>query len=218
MIPYEFDAERFSRWMAYVLRHNPERYGLKPDEHGYVDLWEFIRIASARYPEMNAERLRDFIASSGAARFEIASSRVRARYGHSIPVKPVGQPVDPPRFLYYGTEAARADAIHAGGLTPVDRRILHLSTTQDEALAIARRKTDQPQVFCVHAQEASRAGIAFYREGALYLVSHIPAQFLSLAPPSPLEAGDVTPGEAERPTPPTAGRDPEPLPGPLLDS
>jgi len=35
---YEFDAERFSRWMAYVLRHNSARYGLQPDRHGYVDV------------------------------------------------------------------------------------------------------------------------------------------------------------------------------------
>lgn len=51
MIPYEFDAERFSRWMAYVLRHNPARYGLSPDRHGFVDVEEFLRIAQRRYPK-----------------------------------------------------------------------------------------------------------------------------------------------------------------------
>src|SRR3989338_2737314 len=124
MIPYEFSAERFSRWMAYVLRHNPDRYGLQPDPHGFVDLEEFVRVARHRYPNLNPDRLRQFIAEYGAARFEITGNQVRARYGHSIAVSPVGDPVEPPERLYYGTEAARSEAIRAGGLSPLDRRIL----------------------------------------------------------------------------------------------
>jgi putative RNA 2'-phosphotransferase len=182
LTPYEFDAERFSRWMAYVLRHNPERYGLQPDRHGYVDLEEFLRVASQRYPELGASRLQELIASTASARFEIAGGRLRARYGHSIPVEPVGPPVEPPEFLYYGTEAARTEAILAGGLRPMDRRILHLSATSDEALSIAQRKTQSPAVFRAEAARAHRAGVAFYRESGLYLVAHIPAEFLSLEP------------------------------------
>jgi len=178
MVPYEFSAERFSRWMAYVLRHNPDRYGLQPDRHGYVDFEEFLRVARRRYPELTPERVRDLIASSGASRFEVTGGQIRARYGHSIPVEPVGPPVDPPPSLYYGTEASRAEAILTEGLTPVDRRMLHLSGTAEEAVAIARRKTDHPAVVRVLAQEAHRAGIAFYRESTVYLVAHIPAQFL----------------------------------------
>ena len=68
MIPYEFDAERFSRWMSYVLRHNPDRYGLQPDRHGYVDLDELLRIAQRRYPSMTPERLRALTDGAGAAR------------------------------------------------------------------------------------------------------------------------------------------------------
>lgn len=178
MTPYEFHAERFSRWMAYVLRHNPARYGLQPDRHGYVDLEEFLRAAGHRYPDLTPDEVRGLIASSGASRFEVTGERLRARYGHSIPVEPVGPPVEPPPSLYYGTEASRAAAALAGGLEPVDRRMLHLSGTADEALTIARRKTDHPALLRVLAQEAHRAGIAFHRESTLYLVSRLPAQFL----------------------------------------
>jgi putative RNA 2'-phosphotransferase len=182
MLPYEFDAERFSRWMAYVLRHNPERYGLQPDRHGYVDIDEFVHIAKHRYPELSPERLREFVGATGSARFEIAGGQVRARYGHSIPVEPVGEPVAPPAQLYFGTESSRVPAILSGGLSPVDRRVVHLSVSMEEAFAIARKKTDQPAVFRVLAKEAADAGIAFYRESSLYLVSHIPARFLAVEP------------------------------------
>ena len=197
MIPYEFSAERFSRWMAYVLRHNPARYGLQPDRHGYVDLEEFLRIAKHRYPDLAPDELRELIAASGTARFEVAGGQVRARYGHSIPVEPVGPPVEPPPVLYYGTETSRAEAALADGLQPMDRRMLHLSGTADEALSIARRKTDRPALLRILAHEAHRAGIAFYREGAVHLVSHIPAQFLAPeALPAPIGQAPPVPDSA----------------------
>jgi len=187
MIPYEFNAERFSRWMAYVLRHNPARYGLQPDRHGYVDFEEFLRIARHRYPDLAPDAMRELIAMSGTARFEVAGGQVRARYGHSIPVEPVGPPVEPPPVLYHGTEASRAEAALTEGLAPADRRMLHLSGTADEALSIARRKTDHPALLRILAREAHAAGIAFHREGAVHLVSHIPVQFLKPeALPSPV--------------------------------
>ena len=182
MLPYEFNAERFSRCMAYVLRHNPSRYGLTPDRHGYVNVEEFVRIARSRYPDLDPQRLQEFVAANVPSRFEVTTTQIRARYGHSIPVEPAGAPVEPPPYLYFGTEAARAPTILAGGLSPVDRRVVHLSTTIDEALALAKRKTDRPAVFRVRAQEAHQAGLAFYKESSLYLVSHIPAEFLAPEP------------------------------------
>ena len=182
MIPYEFNAERFSRWMAYVLRHNPERYGLEVDRYGYVDVEAFVKIAQRRYPDLNPDRLRDLIASSGTARFELIGDRVRARYGHSIPVEPVGPPVEPPQKLYYGTDAGRFEPLLVDGLNPSDRRMLHLSTTRDEALTLARRKTGQPAILGILAREAHDSGVSFYTEGAVYLASHIPARFLQREP------------------------------------
>ena len=178
MIPYEFDAERFSRWMSYVLRHNPARYGLQPDRHGYVDFDEFFRIATRRYPQVPAERLRELIETSGAGRFELSGNRLRARYGHSIPVEPSGAPVEPPPQLYHGTGADEAQAILRDGLAPIDRRMVHLSETVEDAIAVARHKTSQPVVLGVLAQDAHRSGIPFYHEGKVYLAARIPPEFL----------------------------------------
>ncbi|MBI2105052.1 MAG: RNA 2'-phosphotransferase [Candidatus Omnitrophica bacterium] len=194
MIPYEFSAERFSRWMAYVLRHNPDRYGLQPDRHGFVDYEAFLQIAARRYPGLGAEQLRELIESGGTARFEVAGGRLRARYGHSIPVEPAGPPVEPPPALYHGIDADRAEPLLSEGLAPADRRMLHLSATVDEALAIARRKTERPAVLRVDAQAAHRAGIAFHHEGAVYLADRIPPIFLRLEP-LPVSISPAPPSE-----------------------
>lgn len=190
MIPYEFNAERFSRWMSYVLRHNPARYGLSPDRHGFVDLEAFLAVARRRHPDVTVERLKALIETGARSRFEMTESHVRARYGHSIAVEPLGEPVEPPERLYHGTEPARQDGVRAEGLRPIDRRMVHLSSTIDDAIAVARRRTSEPLILRIAAQDAHRAGVAFYREGTIYLVAHIPPEFLkveplSAAPPSP---------------------------------
>lgn len=180
MIPYEFNAERFSRWMAYVLRHNATRYGLQPDQHGYVNVEEVLRAAGSRYPKLNATWFHEFMESSGDRRFELVGGRVRARYGHSISVEPVGPPVKPPAQLYHGTEATHIDAMLSSGLQPMGRRMVHLSQTKEEALAIARRRTARPALILVKAGLAHEAGVTFYREAKVYLTAHIPASFLQM--------------------------------------
>ena len=166
--------------MAYALRHNPSRYGLEPDRHGFVELAPFVSIATRRYAELTEERLRQLVKGPLAQRFEIVEDRLRARYGHSIPVEPVGEPIEPPELLYHGTASDRTAALFSEGLKPMDRRMLHLSETIEDALSVARRKTDQPAVLRVLARQAHVRGIAFYREGRVYLVKEIPSEFLAL--------------------------------------
>jgi putative RNA 2'-phosphotransferase len=180
-VPYEFDAERFSRWMAYVLRHNPGRYGLQHDRHGFVSLELFEQIARRRYPQVEPGTLRELIAGAGQ-RFELAEHRLRARYGHSIPVDPAGAPMEPPPQLYYGLDGGQVEGMLREGLHPIERCLLHLSTTPEEARAVASRKSPQPALLCVDAQAAHRAGVLFYQEGPLYLTLAIPASFLRIEP------------------------------------
>ena len=182
MMPYEFDAERFSRWVAFVLRHHPERYDLKADRYGYVNLDELLRAAVRRYPDQTLQDLRGLIEERGRERFQVSGLQVRARYGHSIPVEPMGDPIAPPATLYHGTEAGRRDAAFSSGLRPMDRRMIHLSDTVEDALLVARRRTEQPLVLSIDAQAAHQAGISFYREGKVYLAFYIPAKFLALEP------------------------------------
>ena len=66
--------------------------------------------------------------------------------------------------------------------------IITSDKTSEEALAVARRKLDRPALIRIRAQEAHRAGVAFYRESKVYLAAAIPAPFLTLDPqpePSP---------------------------------
>lgn len=178
LVPYEFDSERFSRWMAYVLRHNPTRYGLQADAHGFVDVDAFVQIARRRYPQASEETLRQLIGAA-SGRFELVENRLRARYGHSIPVQPASQPVPPPAFLYCGIDAMRLPAVLAEGLKPLDRQMLHLSDQVQDAWAMIRRKTPYPAVVRIDAARAHSEGVRFYLEQKVYLAASIPAAYLA---------------------------------------
>lgn len=180
VIPYEFNAERFSRWMAYVLRHNPSRYGLEPDRHGFVDLEAFMAIAKQRYQDVSLEQLETLLKAGPRNRFEIASGRLRARYGHSIPVEPAGDPIEPPKWLYHGTEAMRVAGVRQDGLRSMERRLVHLSATLEDAIGVARRRTENPVIMKIAAKEAHEQGLHFFLEGSVYLASYIPAKYLSV--------------------------------------
>lgn len=197
MIPYEFNAERFSRWMAYVLRHNPARYGLESDRHGFVDFEAFLSIARRRYPDVTPDQLKALIDEGARQRFELLGSRIRARYGHSIPVEPPGEPVEPPERLYHGTDAAHRDRVMAEGLQPVDRRMVHLSVTVEDAISVTSRRTPEPVILRIAAKEAHRVGVTFYAEGVVYLTANVAPQFLSLEPlPAPQARLSLEPGRA----------------------
>jgi len=47
----ERELELLGRTMAGILRHFPERYGLDMDEHGWVDLRDFVTAVQIRHKQ-----------------------------------------------------------------------------------------------------------------------------------------------------------------------
>ncbi len=56
--------------------------------------------------------------------------------------------------------------------------MVHLSETIEDAVAVASRRTERPTVLRILATQAAASGLSFYREGHVYLVEHVPAQFI----------------------------------------
>ena len=101
--------ERITRSLAYMLRHQPEKFDLDLDAHGYGDLAEVVRALNERLGEpVEADDVETAIASGDRPRYEIKGERVRALYGHSIDVEP-GETCRPPEVLYVGIGERDAD-------------------------------------------------------------------------------------------------------------
>lgn len=174
--------DRLSKFLALILRHKPETVGLALDPAGFVEL-DALAAAIAGQPGWSgttAEAIRA-LAEGDPRRYEVAAGRIRARYGHTVPIDLPGVPVVPPEWLYHGLAPGAVDAVRREGLRPVDRQFVHLSATRQDAKAVAERHAAEAVVVTILARRASEEGVAFFQaSAAIYLTRHVPPQFLHL--------------------------------------
>ncbi|HET6781714.1 MAG TPA: RNA 2'-phosphotransferase [bacterium] len=174
-------SERLSRFLALVLRHKPESIGLELDPSGFADVDALVKAVADQpgWDWVTEQEVRGLV-QHDPRRYEIDGTRMRARYGHSIPVETPGRSVLPPEWLYHGTVGTALEAIRVGGLRPLGRQYVHLSATRQDAISVAKRHSDEVVLVTVLARRAHEAGFAFYQAApSIYLVREVPPEFLS---------------------------------------
>ena len=176
------DDVRVSRFLSLVLRHEPEKIGLKLDPAGWADVDAVLAGCARHGIELSRERLTEIVARSEKQRFGLDQSgrRIRANQGHSVSVE-LGYPrVTPPELLYHGTARKFISAILKEGLVKGERHHVHLSADQATARNVGQRR-GPPVILLVKSGEMHRAGHAFFQSAnGVWLVDHVPPQFLDL--------------------------------------
>jgi putative RNA 2'-phosphotransferase len=172
--------ERISRFLTFLLRHQPREYPLVFDRRGFVEWRDVVDTVQDRFYDVTEEQIRAVVTDSGKKRFEIKDEKVRATYGHSFQVDLGEEVVEPPAQLYYGAARDLAQSMLRSGLKPRDRQYVHLSLSYEEAESVAKRHDSAPTILVVDALSAHGEGIRFYQAGPLFLVENVPAKFLSV--------------------------------------
>lgn len=171
------ERKRVSKLLSLVLRHEPERFGVHLDDHGWTDIGELLARLTVHGTPLTREQLIDIATPRGDEkhRFEVAGARIRARYGHSVAVDYDDTPEQPPpAVLYHGTPRHNVEAIRREGLAPMGRRAVHLSEDVPSARQVgARRGT--PVVLTIDAAAMAEAGAVFHRlPGGVWLTDRVP--------------------------------------------
>jgi putative RNA 2'-phosphotransferase len=173
-----------SKAMSKALRHRPDRIGITLAPDGSVDLGEFIDALnrSGGWPRAVTEAdIMQVVEHGTKQRFAVEGGRIRARYGHSVPLAIDYEQAEPPAVLYHGTSEKNAQAIMVEGLLPMGRQVVHLSADVETALIVGRRHRGKTVILQVDAERAARDGIGFYRgNDSTWLADRIPATYLSL--------------------------------------
>ncbi len=176
------ELDRLSRTMAGVLRHFPERFDLKMDEQGFVDLRDFVNALQRkqrRYHWVRPHHIIAIIETDNKGRYEYRDGKIRATYAHSFEVKldlPAG---GTPDNLYYPTTAEEVDIVLETGLKPSDRKMVHLSRGIGDAVNAGRVRTPDPVIIEVDSRAASADGIIIQKAGrTVYLTNEIPPKYL----------------------------------------
>mgnify|MGYP000403217045 CR=1 FL=1 len=173
---------RTSKFLSYVLRHNPDALGLDLDPGGWADVDTLLDRAHADGRSIDRDLLKRVIAHGEKRRFTLSDdgTKIRANYGHSIAVNLDLTPTAPPNELYHGTAETALPSIRSEGLHPQSRQYVHLSPTPEEAESVGRRH-GTPVVLTIKAPALSEAGFTLYRSTeTVWLTRHVPARFLQI--------------------------------------
>lgn len=171
---------RLSKFLSYILRHNPDKYELKLDKNGYAELENIIDILKKRFKSFLKDDLFFLVDNDPKGRFEIIGNKIRARYGHSVEVYPKSESIIPPEILYHGTSKESLGKILNEGLKPMARQFVHLSLNEKDAHAVGLRHTKNPFIIRIMAKKAASDGIKFFKEAKLFLAKSIPKEYIKV--------------------------------------
>jgi putative RNA 2'-phosphotransferase len=171
-----------SKFLSYVLRHEPQTIGLTLDSEGWGSLEQVIAGSAQHGQPLNLALIQQVVSTSDKKRFEITSDglRIRAVQGHST--RSVERAFDakvPPQWLFHGTAARFLDAIQSEGLKPGERHYVHLSADEETARAVGQRY-GSPVVLTINAALMHAQGHVFYQaENGVWLTDAVPVLYFN---------------------------------------
>src|SRR2546430_16174776 len=107
------ETVRTSKFLSLILRHEPERVGLKLGDAGWVGDDELLKAVNSHGVSLTLDELKHIVATSDKKRFAFSENgrRIRASQGHSVEVDVQYPPQTPPELLSPGTATRFLDAI-----------------------------------------------------------------------------------------------------------
>ena len=178
----ETENKKISKFLSFVLRHNPESIGLKLDENGWAETKDLLEKMNGNAFVVTAEMLDHVVATNNKQRFSFneTKTRIRASQGHSIEVELNLKKTTPPQYLYHGTAEKFVNAILLTGLEKRNRQHVHLSNDMETAIQVGQRH-GKPRVFIVESEKMNFEGFLFYlSDNAVWLTDNVPVNYLRL--------------------------------------
>ena len=174
------ETVKTSKFLSLILRHEPERVGLKLGEAGWVGVEELLQAVNRNGVSLTLEQLKHVVATSDKKRFAFSEDgrRIRASQGHSVEIDLQYPPRTPPELLYHGTATRFLDGIRKNGLQRMERHDVHLSAETKVTLQVGGRH-GKPVLLIIRAGDMHRAGHAFRcSANGVWLVNHVPPEFI----------------------------------------
>lgn len=175
-------AIKISKFLSFVLRHQPEAIGLVLDQHGWVETQVLLEKMKQRGFNLTLETLKTLVADNDKQRFAFSTNftKIRANQGHSIKVDLALEEKEPPVKLYHGTAYRNLVAIQRKGLQKAQRHHVHLSVDPIVAQKVGVRH-GKPIVLVIHAAAMYAQNLKFYQSAnGIWLTDHVPTPFIDL--------------------------------------
>jgi putative RNA 2'-phosphotransferase len=172
-----------SKFLSYVLRHEPQTIGLTLDREGWADIAVLIAGAAQSGRALDEALIHAVVESSDKKRFAISEDglRIRAVQGHSTDSVAITYAEKvPPEFLYHGTATRFLESIMREGLKPGTRQHAHLSEEVQTATAVGQRY-GKPVVLKIETLRMYQQGFKFFQaDNGVWLTCTVPTEYLSI--------------------------------------
>ncbi len=173
------EIEAVGRILAGMLRHFPDRYGIRLNEHGWARIYTIVPAIKAQKRQfgwISPYHIEALAKTDPKERYQVNDRKeIRATYGHTIPIKIDDFPSDGiPGILYYQTTDEEMEFIPETGISPSDKTWVHLSSTYRKAYVAGLYHVDNPRVIGIDAAAMLEAGLDIRRATSdVYLTGEI---------------------------------------------
>ena len=171
---------KISKFLSLILRHAPEKIGLRLDANGWVAVDELLNAAKAHGTVISRDLLDRIVFGNDKQRFALSPDglRIRANQGHSVPVDLELTPTEPPPVLYHGTATHFLPSIRSQGLQRMRRQHVHLSGTRAQAYRVGARH-GRSIVLEIDAKGMGDTGHLFFLSAnGVWLTEFVPISFI----------------------------------------
>lgn len=171
---------KISKFISLILRHQPDKIGIKLDEHGWADVRELISGINKSGKAIDMEMLERIVSEDDKQRYSFNAdcTKIRANQGHSVKVDVELKECQPPDVLYHGTAERFISSIKAEGIKSKSRLYVHLSSDESTAVKVGSRH-GAPRVLLIDAAKMYVDGFRFYlSENGVWLTENVPAEYL----------------------------------------
>lgn len=168
-----------SKYVSYILRHNPDEIGIVLDAQGWTSVSDFINKSQSKQI-FNLEDLNQVVKNNNKKRFEFSEDgqKIRAQQGHSVEVDLKLPNVEPPKELYHGTATRFLESIRKEGLKPMSRHDVHLSFNKVTAEKVGERH-GKVIVLIIDTEKMHKDGFQFQcTSNNVWLTKLIPTQYI----------------------------------------
>lgn len=173
---------KLSRYLSYLLRHNPGDLGLTLDDNGYVKVNKLLKNMNESGKVITKQMLNEIVQTDEKNRYSYNENEtlIRANQGHSVKetLNLDLKETIPPKVLYHGTSEEVSAEIMKTGVNKAKRQFVHLSNKADEAKKVGQRRGNSV-VFVVDAEEMAKDGYVFYQsQNGVWLTDFVPPVYL----------------------------------------
>lgn len=184
-----------SKFLSYVLRHEPQAIGLILDSEGWADIGALIEGSNKSGRTLSHDLIQQIVDTSDKKRFSISEDglRIRAAQGHSTSSVTLTYPEKvPPEFLYHGTATRFLESILKEGLKSGERHYVHLSEDIPTAIEVGQRY-GRPVVLKIEALRMRQQGFKFFQaENGVWLTNQVQPAFLEPASSSTADSATTS--------------------------